>query len=96
MFRNVASFNQGATKANGLQVNSKTARSSIDRIFINAPAPSAKDHAPVYVENKQFFFDIAFMPPAPKQITPVDKDIIHESVYGKNWRQKVTSQPRAG
>lgn len=43
-----------------------------------------KDSGPVYLENKQFFYDLAYVP-VQKQVAPVDKETINESVYGKNW-----------
>eukprot|EP00347_Sterkiella_histriomuscorum_P017331 403349792 len=92
MLKNINTYNQGNGTVNLLQQqqNYKSARSSLDRVYASGSI-GKKDTGPVYIENKQFFYDLAFVP-AHKQVTPVDKEIINESVYGKNWRQKIVNK----
>ena len=76
MSKGLNTFNQGGGTVQSNHY--RTTRTSIEKGGLK----------PVYMENRQFFKDLTSLPFTTDR-THVDKETINESVYGKNWRQKM-------
>ncbi len=69
----------------------RTARASMDSNQKDIGIPTYLN-APVYQENKQFFYDLAYAPMSGEMsLKTVNKDVINESVYGSKWRERMNS-----
>lgn len=70
----------------------RSARASLD--FNNGKDSNGPVYlnAPVYQENKQFFYNLVYAPMSgDSSLRAVNKDIINESVYGTKWRERLNS-----